>query len=109
MKNSKHSPIPWTLSNGRRYVHSGDTEVAAVCAIFKDDSNHFDDEKMDANAALIIRASNNFYALLRALKAADSILWMAEKYAEAGGSGGQEMQDFNKANEIIQKALKCSH
>lgn len=33
--------------------------------------------------------------------AARSILWMAEKYAEGGGSNGPEMQDYRAAAEII--------
>ena len=43
--------------------------------------------------------------LKEALEAADSILWMAERYAESGGSRGPEMRDFLAANKVIQAAL----
>lgn len=36
--------------------------------------------------------------LREALDAAASVMWMAEKYAEGGGSDGPEMQDFTWAN-----------
>lgn len=39
--------------------------------------------------------------LERQLKAAKSILWMAQEYAEAGGSRGPEMREYKKACEII--------
>ena len=35
------------------------------------------------------------------LEAAKSILWMAEKYAEGGGSRGPEMRDYQAAIDII--------
>lgn len=39
--------------------------------------------------------------LERELNAAKSLLWMAEKYAEAGGSNGPEMREYRAAMEII--------
>jgi hypothetical protein len=43
--------------------------------------------------------------LAAALRAASSILWMAEKYAEAGGSRGPEMRDYTEAAETVEAAL----
>lgn len=37
----------------------------------------------------------------RLQQAARSILWMAREYAEGGGRGGPEMQDYEAAAEII--------
>ena len=47
------------------------------------------------------RARESEAALRKALKAAERILWMAEKYAEDGGSGGPEMRDYTEAIEEI--------
>jgi hypothetical protein len=45
--------------------------------------------------------------LRAALEAVDSgIMWMAEKYAESGGSGGPEMRDYNEVKAIMDDALK---
>jgi hypothetical protein len=43
-------------------------------------------------------------AAKEALGAAEGIMWMAENYAEAGGSGGIEMEDFRAAREVMQRA-----
>lgn len=39
-----------------------------------------------------------------ALRQAQSILWMAERYADAGGSGGPEMRDYGPAAATVQQA-----
>jgi heptaprenylglyceryl phosphate synthase len=43
--------------------------------------------------------------LLAACEAADRILWMAEAYAEAGGTHGPEMRDYNEAAPLIKAAI----
>ena len=43
--------------------------------------------------------------LAAALKAADSILWMAERYAEAGGTYSIEMEEYEVAEKAIHAAL----
>lgn len=45
-------------------------------------------------------------AMLEALHAAESVLWMAEEYAKAGGSGGPEMREFKSAVELIDAAIR---
>lgn len=42
----------------------------------------------------------------RAYEAAKSLLWMAKEYAEAGGSDGPEMRDFEEAQRLISEALE---
>jgi hypothetical protein len=42
-------------------------------------------------------------ALVTALRAAKSVLWMAERYAESGGS--PELDDYTAAEELITTAL----
>lgn len=42
----------------------------------------------------------------RAYEAAISLLWMAEKYAEGGGTHGPEMRDFEEAQRLISEALE---
>lgn len=43
--------------------------------------------------------------LLEACEAARSILWMAERYAEAGGQYGPERRDYDEAAAILIAAL----
>lgn len=40
--------------------------------------------------------------LLAKLDAAKSLLWMAERYAEGGGSRGVEMHEYSEAMKIIE-------
>lgn len=47
---------------------------------------------------------NNHAALVEALRAAQSVLWMAEKYAEDGGSRGPEIGDYEDAMKKIDAA-----
>ena len=56
----------------------------------------------------VLRAINSHERLVEAVKLADSILWMAEKYAEGGGSNGPEMQDYRPAEQAIRAALKAA-
>lgn len=42
----------------------------------------------------------------RAYEAAKTLLWMAEKYAEGGGTHGPEMRDFEEAQRLIAEALE---
>ena len=44
--------------------------------------------------------------LSTALEAAESILWMAEKYAEGGGMHSIEMEDYQRVKEIIDNVNK---
>lgn len=37
----------------------------------------------------------------RQLSAAKSVLWMAEKYAEAGGSNGPEMREYKAVMKVL--------
>lgn len=84
----------------------GEPETCEKCFPYADDARlkmraamtHFD-MKGNPPAATYIE-------LVNALRAANSILWMAEKYAEAGGSGGQEMVDYSEAAPIIESAWK---
>lgn len=39
------------------------------------------------------------------LRAADGVMWMAERYAEAGGSGGIEMENYTEAKAAVDAAL----
>ena len=41
-------------------------------------------------------------ALEKKLQAAKSILWMAERYAEGGGSNGPEIREYEEAIKIIE-------
>jgi hypothetical protein len=41
-------------------------------------------------------------ALAAQRKAIDGILWMAERYAEGGGSRGQEMEDYRAAVAVFE-------
>lgn len=54
-----------------------------------------------------IAAESERDRLREALNAADSILWMAREYAEAGGSGGPEMVDFTAAEQAVRAALSA--
>lgn len=46
--------------------------------------------------------------LVEALKAADSIMWMAKEYAEAGGRHGPEQRDYDEVMPVIQAALAAN-
>jgi hypothetical protein len=48
------------------------------------------------------RAENK--RLREALVAAENVMWMAESYAEAGGSGGPEWRDYTEATNAIRRA-----
>jgi hypothetical protein len=48
------------------------------------------------------RAENK--RLREALVAAENVMWMAESYAEAGGSGGPEWRDYTSAVNTIAAA-----
>lgn len=43
--------------------------------------------------------------LRAALEAAQSIFWMAEAYADGGGSHGPERHDYDEADAIVRAAL----
>jgi hypothetical protein len=45
-------------------------------------------------------------AALKALRTADSILWMAERYADSGGSNGPEMRDYKEVQAQVDAVLK---
>lgn len=101
-ENVKPTPGPWAAEKAETWqkrirvnAHDGLDEVAGV---YSDDID-FDEAK--ANARLIAAAPE----LLEALQAADRILWMAEKYAEGGGSGGPEQRDYDEAAPLIKAAL----
>lgn len=40
-----------------------------------------------------------------ALRLADGVMWMAEKYAEAGGTGGPEMREYVPAAAAVRRVL----
>jgi hypothetical protein len=45
--------------------------------------------------------------LMEALQAVDSvIMWMAENYAEGGGSSGPEMRSYREVKALVDDALK---
>lgn len=54
-------------------------------------------------AIMEIRKYND--QLLAALHAADSVMWMAEEYADAGGTYGPEMRDYKAAKAKVDKAF----
>lgn len=76
---------------------------APICGLWNPDRTP--DERMDAsqdaNARLIVAAPE----LLEALRTAESILWMAENYADAGGRGGPEWRDYEPAAAQIRSAI----
>jgi hypothetical protein len=43
-----------------------------------------------------------------ALRSVESILWMAHRYAEAGGGSGPEMEDFRHVMRTLEKYHKAS-
>jgi hypothetical protein len=51
------------------------------------------------------RESGSVEGLVTALRAAESILWMAERYADAGGTHGIEMSEYEPAAALIRAAL----
>lgn len=61
----KHSPIPWAISDGHKgliYCRVGkDTREVGRCGMGTD-------RQANANAAFIVRAANNFDALVACLK-----------------------------------------
>lgn len=57
------------------------------------------------NATLAERVRN----LEEALNAADSVMWMAERYAEGGGANGPEMRDYLSATRIVLKVRGSYH
>ncbi len=65
---AEHTPIPWKIGTNRNthYVISGGTVVVARCETFPVHSV----EIGEANAEFIVRAVNNFDALLAASKEA---------------------------------------
>lgn len=50
--------------------------------------------KAEARIAALPELLDEVERLRKALVAAKSVLWMAERYADAGGSAGPEMRDF---------------
>lgn len=74
----------------------GEPEMCETCFPYADDARLKMRYALDVcKGANPIGASN--WELLSALKAAESILWMAEKYAEGGGSNSMEMESFSPA------------
>jgi len=113
MSDVKHTPGPWNI---HRCSNAGERDA---CGIFNADwegpdkssyPNIVCDASYDechhvmtlADARLIAAAPD----LLEALKAAQSILWMAEQYAESGGLNGPEMRDFKEAEPLIYAAIR---
>lgn len=76
-------------------VFNGDLHRCHACGALFDEA---------AVAALRTRCAT----LEAALKAAKSIMWMAKNYAEAGGTHGPEMRDYNEVESIVfaQSAVK---
>ena len=61
-----------------------------------------EDAEDPKTALALAEAAERMEDLIEKLSNAESILWMAEKYAEAGGSGGPEMREFNDAMKVIE-------
>jgi hypothetical protein len=58
-------------------------------------------ERSDALAALRLLVRD----LAEGLEYAESIMWMAQEYADAGGRGGPEMRDYTAAKAALDAAL----
>jgi hypothetical protein len=112
----KATPRPWVtgpdLDNcggGRNILADTESEnsvrIAHTNRVVYGGEELVSEAEARANAELIVRAVNAHDDLVAALKGAESILWMAESYAEAGGSGGPEMREYAPVAEMIRAAL----
>jgi hypothetical protein len=97
---SGHTPGPWEYVEdvcGSRVVADG----YGFSAPYRLEPGSGRDPQQVADNKLIAAAPD----LLAACEAADRILWMAEAYAEAGGTHGPEMRDYNEAAPLIKAAI----
>lgn len=112
MSETKRTDIPWrvghdgpsrpiiTTANQKMLSLSGFENGRWISYDGEDDDAEFIVSAVNAHAANIARIAE----LEKALDAAKSILWMAEKYAEGGGSHSGEMRDYLEATEKIDAA-----
>ena len=63
MTNAKHTPTPWFYSNGEVY----DIKDNQICLV-----SYYQDGRVKANAAFIVRACNSHDALVEALEALEA-------------------------------------
>ncbi len=104
MSETKWTPGPWFRGGKPSGYNWGEIRAprAEGATITVATINHWNPEVNDHNADLIAAAPE----LYDALEAAKLILWMAEKYAESGGSHGVEMSEFQPVKEKVDAALK---
>jgi hypothetical protein len=69
-----------------------------------DVGNYCRNDRWEGYVLSLLDDADELDAAKEALGAAEGIMWMAENYAEAGGSGGIEMEDFRAAREVMQRA-----
>lgn len=60
---------------------------------------------LDAKDMKILRLEQENKELVTALMAVNSILWMAEKYADAGGLSGPERREYEAAVAVFNAVL----
>ena len=58
-----HTPLPWTIGRGRRWITSGEVDIARIHDVSK-----IGEDEAVANAEFIVRACNSHYDLLDALE-----------------------------------------
>lgn len=73
-------------------------------AMLVDEIEHYSGEKARLTSLLAERDAE-VKGLREALEAANGVMWMAEAYAEGGGSRGPEMRDYREAEELVSAAL----
>ncbi len=64
----------------------------------------YEDRELPEVVALLLKdRDKRIQSLEDALASVESILWMAERYAEGGSSRGVEMEDFNRVKSILEQ------
>ena len=93
MADIQHTPGPWTIGRGRRWITSGDVDIARIHDVSK-----IGEAEAVANAEFIIRACNSHDALLEALE--NLMEW------EGGEPGSyNDLSDQERADEVWQDAF----